>query len=78
MSDPANLTSDDNDLLWPPIEKWERSGHAADLEALRTVMDQVWEARRPDWEYYEGEDEATSEGSCKSPGAGGEDSRDIA
>ena len=45
----ASLALEDCELLWPLIEKWERTGHATDLEALEKVMEQVWKAHRPNW-----------------------------
>lgn len=42
-------SAEDCNLLWPMIEKWEKTGHTTDLQALRSVMQGICEAHRANW-----------------------------
>ncbi|KAL8963329.1 MAG: hypothetical protein Q9193_000393 [Seirophora villosa] len=35
-------SSEQCDLLWPLIEKWESTGHREDLDSLQTALEAVW------------------------------------
>jgi len=37
-------------MLWPLIEKWEKTGKATDFEALQSNIEDVWQAHRPNWQ----------------------------
>ncbi|KAL9058114.1 MAG: hypothetical protein Q9206_002071 [Seirophora lacunosa] len=37
-------SSEECDLLWPLIEKWESTGHREDLDSLQTALEAVWKA----------------------------------
>ena len=37
----------DNNVLWPLIEKWERTGNHEDLTALEMAMEQIYNANSP-------------------------------
>ena len=53
------VSADDSKVLWPIIEKWERTGHHEDLTALETAIEQIYNANRP---VSESEDESEEEG----------------
>ncbi|KAL9604063.1 MAG: hypothetical protein Q9179_001986 [Wetmoreana sp. 5 TL-2023] len=40
------LGPEECDMLWPLIEKWERTGYDSDLKALKSVMEQIWKAHQ--------------------------------
>lgn len=42
----APLRPEHCDALWPLIEKWERTGHGSDLEALQSAMEPIWRANQ--------------------------------
>ena len=52
-------SADDSKVLWPLIEKWERTGHHKDLTALQTAMEQIYNADGP---LSELDDESGEEG----------------
>ena len=55
----CRVSADDSEMLWPIIEKWERTGHHEDLTALETAIEQVYNANSP---LSELDDESGEEG----------------
>ena len=45
--DTCDVSTADSEVLWPMIEKWERTGHQKDLTALQTAMEQIYNANAP-------------------------------
>ena len=44
----AYPNEEEQEMLWPLIEKWEESGQRRDLDALRSAMRRVFRAHNPD------------------------------
>jgi len=57
----TRLSPEDCEALWPLLERWELTGYATDFEALQSVMEGVWEAHNPDWDWEEDLDEDLEE-----------------
>ena len=55
----CHVSADDSEMLWPIIEKWERTGHHEDLTALETAIEQIYNANGP---VSKSEDESEEEG----------------
>ena len=43
-----SLSAENCGMLWPLIEKWERSGHAHDLKALESTVERMWRDNNPE------------------------------
>ncbi|KAL8702190.1 MAG: hypothetical protein Q9201_004529 [Fulgogasparrea decipioides] len=52
--------SEESEMLWPFIEKWEETGHHSDLDLLRSAMRRVWRAHNPDIRLKEDSNEEDS------------------
>jgi len=59
--DPASLSPRECDMLWPMIEKWEKTGQATDSEALQSVLERICKVHNPDW--YEDRERNLGKGS---------------
>ncbi|KAL8733542.1 MAG: hypothetical protein Q9181_003541, partial [Wetmoreana brouardii] len=38
----APLSPEECNMLWPLVEKWEKTGHDSDLKILESVMERIW------------------------------------
>ena len=61
----CDVSPDDSKVLWPMVEKWERTGHHKDLTALRMAMEQIYNANAP---VSESGDEPEEEGGMEAEG----------
>ncbi|KAL8715685.1 MAG: hypothetical protein Q9225_006313 [Loekoesia sp. 1 TL-2023] len=53
--------SEESEMLWTVIEKWEDTGQQNDLDLLDSAMERVWRAHRPDIKPGEESDEENEE-----------------
>ena len=57
-----SLSVEDCETLWPLIEKWEGSGSAHDLQALKSTIERMWKAAHPETGFHpEVDDDASSQ-----------------
>lgn len=40
-------STEECEVLWPLVERWESTGHCWDLDTLQSAMEEIWQAHNP-------------------------------